>query len=193
MPQIRQFCAVLPGGVGGRMQDNASGRTLGVSLAVIASALLFTVLPLIQVAMVLIVQARLSNLPAQLAAQQDVLGEPLFSGGDLLGLSPVAVALQMVLALGFAPIAVLAWRGGRPSVRLLFIGAVLALTAISLLRALAAALGQPTLEGGLDSGQALAQQAAACSLVWQAAIPLYVLWYMNRAPARAFFRLRSRQ
>jgi hypothetical protein len=170
------------------MEQAQARRTLGVSLAVIASTLLFTVLPLIQVSMVLIVQARLSGLPARVSAAQDVLGEPLFSGGDLLGLAPGALLLQAGLALGFVPVAVLAWRGGRPRVRSIFMFAVLALTLIAVLQSLQAALGQPALEGGLDSGQALARQAAACSLLWQIAIPLYVLWYMNRAPARAYYR-----
>lgn len=170
------------------MEQVRARRTLGVSLAITASTLLFTVLPLVQVAMVLIVQARLSGLPARVSAAPDVLGEPLFSGGDFLGIAPAALLLQAGLALGFAPVAALAWRGGRPRVRGIFIFAVLALTLIAVLQSLQAALGQPALEGGLDSGQALARQAAACSLMWQIAIPLYVLWYMNRAPARAFYQ-----
>jgi hypothetical protein len=68
------------------------------------------------------------------------------------------------------------------------------IAAVLLLTGLTAAIGlinvfmPDSIAVGLDSGRALAQQLQVTRIAFSTLIALYVLWYMNRAPARAFYR-----
>ena len=96
------------------------GRPLGVSLAILASVVLFSVFPLILVAMVLLVQEHFQNADFSLGSF-----EPIAVGGDFLGVSTENLAIQTILSLGFLVIALFAWRGRPASIRFVMLGAVL--------------------------------------------------------------------
>jgi hypothetical protein len=160
------------------------GRTLGLSLAIASSVMLFTLLPLMQVAMVLIVQFRLQNIQPSL--EEGVA--PIAIGGNYTGMPDVALFLQTLLGLAFLIIAIFAWRGHPASIRKIMIGSVCALTLFTLIVSVLPLVFQPTLETGFDSGNSLSRSLSATRFVLSVLIPLYVVWYMSRGPARAFYR-----
>jgi hypothetical protein len=155
------------------------GRTLGMMLAIVSAALLFGVLPLLQVAAIVLVQGRLQSGLADLSAVADGVQ----TGGDFLGVNAVSAGVQAALAAAFLIVCVLAWRVRHPQVRFLFILSVTALAIVSVAATLAASSG-----GAMDSGAELARQVSCGVIAVQVLVPLYVVWYMSRAPARAFYR-----
>ncbi len=171
------------------MSETSPTRTLGLSLAIIASAILFSILPLMQVIWVLLIQARFQSavgvLPQTSASPE---AEAMATGGNLTGAANTGLIIQVVIAIVFLIIAVFAWRGRPPQIRWIMLAAVLVLTIISLLQSILTVIAPVDIEQGIDSGAALTRQAACGTIVLQTLIPLYVLWYMNRAPARAFYR-----
>lgn len=163
------------------------GRTFGLSLAIAASVMLFTILPLMQVLMVLIVQLRLQNAQPVLPITQDGI-EPIAMGGNFTGLPDFALFLQTLLGLAFLIIALFAWRGRPHSIRQIMIAAVCGLTLLTLIVSVLPLISQPTLETGFDSGNSLSRSLSASRFVLSVLIPLYVVWYLSRGPARAFYR-----
>ena len=163
------------------------GRTFGLSLAIAASVMLFTLLPLMQVAMVLIVQFRLQNAQPTLPFTPDGV-EPIAMGGNYTGLPDVALFLQTLMGLAFLIIAIFAWRGHPKSIRKIMIAAVGGLTILTLVVSVLPLISQPSLESGFDSGADLSRSLSASRFVLSVLIPLYVVWYLSRGPARAFYR-----
>lgn len=162
-------------------------RPLGLSLAILASMMLYSLLPLLQVAMVLIVQLRLQSIPLTIPGEGGDIA-PLAVGGDFTGMSSGGLILQSVLALLFLGIAILAWRGRPAWIRGVMIAAVLGLLGFTTAATTLALLTPSTLETGFDSGEPLRQSLQWSKLLLSALIALYVLWYINRGPARAFYR-----
>ncbi len=163
-------------------------RTFGLALALGASVLIYTLLPLVQVAMVVLPQMAFSAMELPLADDGGGVGS-LAAGGEIEGIGSEILLLQAGMALAFLVIAVLAWRGRPPWIRFALVAAILLLLAINLASALGVALAQPTLlETGLDSGQSLRRVLASSQVVVTVLVSLYVIWYVNRAPARAFYR-----
>jgi hypothetical protein len=159
------------------------GRTLGLSLAIITSVFLFTVIPLAQVSVLLMLQQRFARVEVE-------LGEAgySYSGGEISGLSEPGMIILTVLGVAFLFIAVLAWRGRPPYMRQVLSGAVIVLTIITVGLTVRALLADDTLSTGLDSGSGLGDVLLQGRLGLSILIPAYVLWYINRGPARAFFR-----
>ena len=113
---------------------------------------------------------------------------PIAMGGDFLGFSPILIVLQAALALAFLVVAVFAWRGRPPSIR---IGMVLAVTIVTLIRFALLVLPNLTpanIANGIDSGTSLWDGLGIGQFLSGIPILVYVLWYMNRGPARAFYR-----
>lgn len=159
-------------------------RTLGMMLAIGASALLFGILPLMQIGAIVLVQMRLqSGLMSFPSGQGDAGQAAIQVGGDFLGVNPVSAVAQAALALGFLVLCMLAWRVRRPRVRLAFVLAVLTLSLISVIVTVASAQS-----AALDSGADLSRQLSCGVIGAQVLVPLYVVWYMSRAPARAYYR-----
>ncbi len=166
--------------------DAKPGRPLGLTLAITLSAMLYALLPALLLGYKLLVQDRINRIDAPVIFEGQVY-ESLASGGSFQ-VSGAEIAVQSVSIALFLLVAILAWRGGRPWIRPLFTGTVLAyggLTAFVTLRNLLAPL---SIEQGLSSLDALTRQGLCGVLVTTVLIPLYVLWYVNRAPARAFYR-----
>src|SRR6185436_16147876 len=87
-------------------------RPFGVTLAIIASLILFTIFPLLQVGMLLSVRLHFSNI----SFQDDGL-QPFAMGADFLGIPDSKIFLQAIIALIFLIIAFFAWRGRPPFMR----------------------------------------------------------------------------
>jgi hypothetical protein len=162
------------------------GRPFGLSLAIIASVMLFTLIPLMQVSMVLLVQYRLQSTTLSIGSDSGEV-QPIAVGGDFTGVSDSALFVQTLLGLAFLMIAVFAWRGRPSFIRSVFVAAVGGLTLLTLVASALPLLAQPDLQSGFDSGAGISHSLLSTRIVFSLLVPLYVVWYSNRAPARAFF------
>ena len=166
--------------------DIKPGRPIGLTLAILLSVLLYAVMPLTLLGYRLIVQDRLSRVDNPVLFEGEEY-RALASGGSFQ-ISANEIVVQTGAILIFLVVAYLAWRGGRPWIRPLFTSTVLlygGLTAIFTLRDL---LTPNIIDQGMTSLDTLIKQGLCSVLVTTVLIPLYVLWYINRAPARAFYR-----
>jgi hypothetical protein len=159
------------------------GRPLGVTLAILASVMLFSIVPLLQVGMILLVQAHFAQID-----YSTVGGGIAASGGDLLGVPPGSLLLQGTLALIFLVIGVFAWRGRPAGIRFVMMGAVVLYTLIGIVGLVTQMNATQSLEQGISSIDAVWDALYLREFLGQLLVALYVLWYLNRAPARAFFR-----
>jgi hypothetical protein len=167
-------------------REQRPARTLGLSLAILVSIMWFSVLPMMQAGAILLVEWRLREAEQGLSLGDDL---PAFAyGGEFRGVSDAVLWFQAVTGGVFLVIGAAAWRGRPSSIRRIMAAAVVILTAVTLVTT-AAALNQPaTIYEGIDSGGSLSTSLLNVRLIMTVLIPLYVLWYMNRAPARAFYR-----
>lgn len=156
------------------------GRPLGLSIAVITSVMLFSILPFIQVLFYLSIKWRFRDI-------QFMEGGGA-SGVDIIGLSDTTLIVQAVIAILFLIIAILAWRGQPPSMRYIFMGSVVLLTAITIASTILGSGGQPDIEQIFDPMAALSNSLVRARMIVSILIMIYVLWYVNRGPARAFYR-----
>ncbi len=156
------------------------GRPLGLSIAIITSVMLFSILPLIQVLFYLSIKWRFRDI--------QFLEGGGATGVDIIGLSDTTLIVQAAIALAFFVIAVLAWRGQSPSMRYIFMGAVVLLTGITLASSILSAGGQPDIEQIFDPMAALSDSLVRARMIVSILIMIYVLWYVNRGPSRAFYR-----
>jgi hypothetical protein len=159
------------------------GRPFGVSIAIIVSAFMFSLLPLLQVGMVLIVRQHFLDL-----RMGDEGPEPIAMGGDFLGVPESSLIFQGLLALIFFVLAVLAWRGRPSNMRYILVGSVLLLTVIRLGVVVSQASAQQNFQAGVSSMDGIFRSLVRGELIISVLVALYVVWYMNRGPARAFYR-----
>ncbi len=162
-------------------------RTFGLSLAILASVMLFSLLPLMQVAMILLMRARVQSMSLDVPGEADAVA-PMLSGGSFTGVADVNLMVQAVLGLVFLVIALFAWRGRPGWIRFVTLGAVLALTLITIGLSVTSLLANPDLAVGIDSGEAIARVLLSGRLLLSVLLAFYVVWYMNCGPARAFYR-----
>ena len=155
-------------------------RTFGLSLAIGLTVLLFTCAPLTQFTFV-------SMLDQRLQPTYDA-NAPFAAGGDVRAVDRTRLYAQTAAGVLFLGIAALAWRGKPARIRYVMIGAVLALTTFNAALALGTLNTPQTARTGIDSGDALNRTLLLTQLCFTVVIPLYAVWYMSRAPARAFYR-----
>lgn len=169
--------------------DRRPGRPLGLSLAIFASALLFAVLPLLQVGFTLSFQARFAALgEAEFNFPGEDPAQPFASGVSMDSVDTAALLVQGGVSLLFLGVCVLAWIGRPGWIRFVLLAAVLILAVLSLLVLIAQLNTPPTLEAGLTSADDVGRNLRWTEMAFTILIPLYVAWYLNRAPARAFYR-----
>ncbi len=161
-------------------------RTLGISLAILLSVFIFTVLPFLQIVVLLLIQYRAAQANFGVDATNPV--NPIFSGGSFGGVSNDLLIVQSLLGAIYLVVAFFAWRGRPQSVRHLLVVSVLILTVLYVWDILTALLSPIPLSAGIDSGGGISRTLQCVRLITNLLIPLYVIWYINRAPARAFFR-----
>ncbi len=161
-------------------------RTLGLSLAILASAVLFSILPLLQVAMILLIRQRFQGVSLSVPGEDAV--SPLAVGGSFSGIEDYSLILQAVLGIVFLLIAVGAWRGRPPWIRFAMLASVLVLTGVTVALSLLPLITSPDLDQGIDSGAAIRRVLLSGRLLLSVLVALYVVWYVNRGPARAYYR-----
>ncbi len=145
-------------------------RPLGLSVALFATAVLYGVLPLLEVYFLW----RLD----MAASEAYILG-----GVDITVWNWVEGGLGVVMLV----VCALAWRGKPPWIRHVLVGLLLTVTAANLYRIWEAwhSAVNPIFDG---QAQAVLQDFLRCQFPALVVVPLYVLWYVNRAPSRAFYR-----
>lgn len=145
-------------------------RPPGVTLALAAVALLYGARPLLEAA-----------LYRRLDATAE---EALIPGGVQIStwstVEGVVGGVMLILCL-------LTWFGRPARARWALLAAMLALTGVNLIRIVQAwsTPADPVFGGQVQSAL---RSALLCQLPLMVLVPLYVVWYLNRAPARAFFR-----
>lgn len=160
-------------------------RTLGLSLAIVTSVVLFSVLPLLQVSAPWLIQYRMRQTSVALP---DDSTSPIAVGGEFVGISDGEIFFQVGSSVVFLLIAVGAWLGRPRWIRTAMIAAVLGLLLVTVVTSIAALITPQRLDAGIDSGYELARALVYWRLLISGGVALYVLWYMNRGPARAFYR-----
>jgi hypothetical protein len=156
-------------------------RPLGLTLAILLCVLFFSVLPMMQAIPILwvnyhfntTVQARLVDNPY----------DPYFVGMSLPGVN----IAPLVVAVLFLVVAVLALRGRPRGIRYILLISVLAVAAINIIGNIQASLAAVDLSKGFDSSTLPRGQIDWQSVGFNIFVTLYTVWYINRAPARAFY------
>ncbi len=157
-------------------------RTLGISLAILLTILFFTIIPLVQVTFTLYIRERTRATGILVGGSVDPIGGAL----GIAAITNTDLLLRAIPAILFLGIAGLAWRGTPTQIRFVFIGSVVGLLLWNILltylrlRADAEVMGMAS-DGFLDG-------LRNTYFVFSGLVVLYTLWYMNRAPARAFYR-----
>ncbi len=149
-------------------------RPLGLMLALAATAALYGVAPLLEVYFL-----------TRLDATAD---EAYLLGGVTITTWTWLQGAFGALVLGAC---LLAWWGRPPQIRFVLSGLLLALTLVMLYRVVEAVRAPvDPIFGG--QAQSALRDYLRCQLPGLILVPLYVLWYLNRAPARAFYRRNQR-
>src|SRR4051812_21255546 len=112
-------------------------RPFGVTLAIIASLILFTMFPLIEVGMLLSVRLHFSNVSFQGDGPQ-----PFAMGADFLGIPDSTLFIQTIIALIFLVIAIFAWRGRPTFMRYVLMLTCAGLTLFNILNVIIGQLSQ---------------------------------------------------
>jgi len=151
-------------------------RPLGVSLAIITSVLIFTILPLLEVAFILSVDNMM------------VFDEVGRSGMDIMGMDGFRQQMipQAIFAIGFLIISILSWIG-RPKIMRLVLSASIAIVGILTItqQVLPRLNANPTT---LDSSREVNQPILIFYLIMTILVTAYSVWYLNRWASRAFYR-----
>lgn len=145
-------------------------RPPGLSIAILATALLYGIMPLGEVYFLERIRAT--------AADTYLLGGVDFSSWTLLqGLFGGIMLLVCIFS----------WWGRPAKVRFVLVGLLLIFTVVNLYRIIEAwtSTVNPVFGG---QTQTIEQNFLRCQLPAMILVPLYVIWYINRAPARAFYR-----
>ncbi|MBI1276515.1 MAG: hypothetical protein GC179_00160 [Anaerolineaceae bacterium] len=158
-------------------------RPFGVTLAIFASLILFTCFPLIEVGLLLSVRLHFANLTFA-----DDGTQPLAMGADFLGIPDSKIFLQTLIAIVFLVIAVMAWRGRRKYMRFVLIVSCAGLTLFNILNIVIGQLSQQNFEAGASSLDSVLSSLSLGQFAAGVLVTLYVIWYLNRGPARAFYR-----
>jgi hypothetical protein len=145
-------------------------RPLGVTLAVFVTALVYGVTPLL-------------NLYFLWRVGNKAEGELDLGGIGITSWDWFSAVFGMVIVL----VCILAW-WGRPSwIRFVLMGLLLLLAVVNLYRIIEVLTAEiDPLTGG--QAEEIQQNLFTCWLPGLLLVPLYVMWYLNRAPARAFYR-----
>lgn len=158
-------------------------RPFGVTLAVIASLILFTCFPLMEVGMLISVRLHFANLKFA-----DDGTQPFAIGADFLGIPDSKIILQTVIAIVFLIIAFFAWRGRPKVMRYVLMITCALLTLFNILNIVAGQLSQQNLDAGVSSLDSILNSLSLGQFAVGILVTFYVVWYLNRGPARAFYR-----
>jgi len=167
-------------------------RPLGVSLAIIMFGGLFALIPLLNLGTQWLIQARLSSLSTtELTLPDGTTMQAMAGGGYESFVNPGALLAQIMVCVWVLTVCVMAWRGKPRGIRWIFTGTLLTLALLTAYLTLRTAFVMPSLNQGMSSADEVGSWDWTGALFSTVLLPLYTLWYLNRAPARAFFAGRT--
>lgn len=151
-------------------------RPFGLSLAIIASILLFTILPLLEIVFILSVNDMMAF---------DTVGR---SGMDVVGIESYQqqMILQGLFALGFLIIGILSWIGRPSKMRYLLSASILGISLLTIFQQILPRLN--SIGTSLDASREVNQPIITFHLILTILITIYSVWYINRWASRAFYR-----
>jgi hypothetical protein len=159
------------------------GRPFGVILAILLCIVFFSIIPGAMVTSRVLIEQHVTR--SQMIMLPDGTLTEITSGVDddsVLGNR--ALQIQLIISVGFLVLSVFAWRGKPAWMRYVFMFTVLAIAGILLYQNFIL-FRQQTHSGG--TGEAFFQFLQNANILALVLVPLYVIWYLNRAPARAFY------
>lgn len=171
-----------------KAQNTKPGRPFGVTIAIIVSVIMYSFLPLTQVVIILGVEQIVNDVSDGI----DLTVDASASGGDFRGgVTDGQLITQSAFSLIFLGVAIMAWRGRPSYMRFVLIGSVLILALINIGLIIIPQLTQS--DSGLTGASGGSLEDAFASLqitqiILLILVPIYVVWYLNRGPARAFYR-----
>ncbi len=158
-------------------------RPFGVTLAILASLILFTCVPLMEVVLLVSVRSHFANLKFA-----DDGTHPFAMGADFLGIPDSKIILQAGIAIVFLIIAFFAWRGRPKYMRYVLMLTCALLTIFNILNIIAGQISQQSLDSGASSLDSILNSLSLGQFAVGVLVTFYVVWYLNRGPARAFYR-----
>lgn len=167
--------------------DQKPTRPLGVTLAIIVSVIMYSLLPLATVILILTVESIVSGGTSEFDSTVNASA----SGGEFLGgFTGVQLVIQIVLSIVFFVMAIFAWRGKPPYMRYVLMLSVILLALINIGFIVVPQLtaSDQGLVGRSGGSQQILASLQVGQIVLLVLVPLYVVWYLNRGPARAFYR-----
>ncbi len=175
-----------------KYEDNQSmskpPRPLGLSLALLSSVFLFSCIPLFLFVYNLQVQEYFRNRDFGITSPDGAPVEPFFAGSDSSLYDTEQFVPQAVFSAFFLVLAWFAWRGRPAWTRGAIVLAIVALMLYHAVDILIPLLSPPGPTLAFDSGEGVGVSLQWGRLLLTLLIPLYSIWYMNRGPARAFYR-----
>lgn len=158
------------------------GRTLGIILSLASGCLFFTAIPLLQVGFTLYIRGTSAADGITVGGNIDPIGGPFGSAG----INDVDLAIRIIPAVLYLLVVILAWRGGLPPTRHLLVGSTIVMFGWQCL--LAYLRVRSFRQAGIFASTLYEDRVQTTYLVMAGITVLYTTWYLNRAPARAFFR-----
>jgi len=152
-------------------------RPFGVTLAIAVSVLLFSIIPLITVGMRFALETYILDTTSEDGVMVGTDSPDPLTDSDTL--------IQLGISVGFLVVALFSWRGRPRWMRFVLMLSVVMIAGVLLWQAFDNFQGSQLEGGSADTIIRFLQQGQIIFLI---VIPLYVVWYLNRAPARAFYR-----
>jgi hypothetical protein len=162
------------------------GRPFGLTLAIVATTMIYSVVPLLQLGFDLLLMNHFRTLDMSMPWNEG--DEVVFAGANADIVSAGDVVLVSVSGIAFLVVAFFAWRGKPAWSRYLLFFGVLGLNALYLVVVLSTLLRPVDLSQGFTSADELVRSSQIGYLLMMSLVTVYLVWYMNRAPARAFYR-----
>lgn len=163
------------------------GRPFGLSLAIFAIMILFSIIPLMRIALDFVIIQHFNNFDWSFDADDERF-DPIFSGADIQTVDVGSTVMILALSLSFLVVCVLAWRGRPAWIRYVLFFGVGALNLVNIAALLMTFLAPPDPLAGFTSADSLVRSSQMVYIGLNLLTSLYLIWYMNRAPARAFYR-----
>jgi len=160
-------------------------RPFGLMIAIWVGVIFYSLIPLLFTGYFLLVEIHFNSMESQWTFGEETI-EEIARGGQLTGgVTRFDMLVQTALAFAFLMIAILAWRGKPRIMRHILTWSVVIISAVTLVVAVF-----PTPVDGVSGGSfdGLSHLLQPSVLVFYVLLPLYVVWFLNRAPARAFYR-----
>jgi hypothetical protein len=163
-------------------------RPFGVTLAILLCILFFAIIPSLTILSRIMIERHIAS--NNTFIMPDGTETTIISGGTDDNIQSYfddsAFYQQMGISLFVVIFGIFAWRGKPAWIRYAFMAIVLIISATLIYQNLVLFQSSTDLQGG--TGQTLFDFIRNSNILFLFLLPLYVIWYLNRAPARAFYR-----